>query len=59
MSRPSFSPAHALNIIDFETFEVGKKLTRWGKKLTGYFFFFLPGEIMASQFLHRGRNGPA
>ena len=34
----SFSPALTLNIIDIEKFEVGKRLTGWGKKLTGYFF---------------------
>ena len=35
----------------------GEKTDRVGKKLTGY--FFLPGKKMTSQFLPRGRNGPA
>ena len=35
----------------------GEKTDRVGKKLTGY--FFLPGKQMTSQFLPRGRNGPA
>ena len=34
-----------------------EKNDRVGKKLTGY--FFLPGKKMTSQFLPRGRNGPA
>ena len=57
MGRHSFSQALALNIIDVEKFEVGKKLTEWGKKLTGY--FFLQGKKMTSQFLPQGRNGLA
>ena len=35
----------------------GEKTDRVGKKLTGY--FFLPGKKLTSQFLPRGRNGPA
>ena len=35
----------------------GEKTDRLGKKLTGY--FFLPGKKLTSQFLPRGRNGPA
>ena len=35
----------------------GEKTDRVGKKLTCY--FFLPGKRMTSQFLPRGRNGPA
>ena len=57
MGQHSFAPALALNITDVEKFEVGKKTDRVGKKLTGY--FFLPGKKMTSQFLPRGRNGPA
>ena len=54
-TNDSFSSALALNITDVERFEVGKKLTGWGKnwpdgeKLTGY--FFLPRKRMNSQFL--------
>ena len=35
----------------------GEKTDRVGKKLTGC--FFLPGKKLTSQFLPRGRNGPA
>ena len=57
MGQHNFSPALAQNITDVEKFEVGKKLTGWEKKLTGY--FFLQGKKMTSQFLPQGRNGPA
>ena len=42
--------AGPLNITDVEKIEVGKKLTD---------YFFLLGKRMTSQFLARGRNGPA
>ena len=35
----------------------GEKTDQVEKKMTGY--FFLPGKKMTSQFLPRGRNGPA
>ena len=52
MGRHSFSPDLALNITDVEKFEVGKKLTGWGKNWLVIFFSlgkewlvsFFPGE---------------
>ena len=57
MGQHSFAPALALNITDVEKFEVGKKLTGWGRNWL--VIFFLPGKKLTSQFLPRGRNGPA
>ena len=57
MGQHSFSSALALNITDAEKFEVGKKLTGWGRNWL--VIFFSRGKKMTSQFLPRGRNGPA
>ena len=54
VGQHSFSPALVLNITDVEEFEVGKKLTGWGKNRLVIFFSwgkewlvsFFPGEEM-------------
>ena len=54
MGQHSFNPALALNMTDVEKFDVGKKLTGWGRNWLVIFFSrgkkwlvsFFPGEEM-------------
>ena len=64
MGQHSFAPALALNRTDVEKFEVGKKLTGWGRNWLVIFFFcgknwlvsFFPGEEMGQPDPSSGKN---